>query len=68
MGALRLSVWGKNLTDEEYVIYRVPLTGVGAVRVFGASRTYGIDLNNEFQAALFIQGRIIPQDTARATA
>jgi len=48
VGALRLSVWGKNLTDEEYVIYRVPLTGVETVRVFGTSRTYGFDLHYEF--------------------
>ena len=47
-GALRLSVWGKNLTDEEYVIYGVPLAGVGAVRVFGTPRTYGFDMTYEF--------------------
>ncbi|MBL4803047.1 MAG: TonB-dependent receptor [Emcibacter sp.] len=47
-GALRLSVWGKNLTDEEYVFYGFPLSGVGAVRVFGTPRTYGIDLTYEF--------------------
>lgn len=47
-GALRLSLWGKNLTDEEYVTYGVPLTGVGAVRVFGTPRTYGFDLTYEF--------------------
>ncbi|MBL4838699.1 MAG: TonB-dependent receptor [Kordiimonadaceae bacterium] len=47
-GALGLSLWAKNLTDEEYVVYGVPLTGVGAVQVFGTPRTYGFDLTYKF--------------------
>lgn len=47
-GALQISLWGKNLTDEEYVTYGVPLTGVGAVRIFGTPRTYGFDVTYEF--------------------
>jgi iron complex outermembrane receptor protein len=46
--ALRLSLWGKNLTDEEYVTYGVPLTGVGAVKIFGTPRTYGFDVTYQF--------------------
>ena len=47
-GSLNLSLWGKNLTDEEYIVYGVPLTGVGAVQVFGTPRTYGLDFTYRF--------------------
>lgn len=47
-GALTMTIWAKNLTDEEYVVYGVPLAGVGAVQVFGTPRTYGFDLTYEF--------------------
>jgi len=47
-GDLRLSLWAKNITDEEYVTYGVPLTGVGAVRLFGTPRTYGFELTYAF--------------------
>ena len=47
-GKLKFSLWVKNITDEEYIVYGVPLTGVGAVQVFGAPRTYGLDLTYQF--------------------
>ncbi len=47
-GKLKISLWAKNITDEEYIVYGVPLTGVGAVQVFGAPRTYGLDLTYQF--------------------
>jgi len=47
-GDLRLSLWAKNIADEKYVTYGVPLTGVGAVRLFGTPRTYGFELTYAF--------------------
>jgi iron complex outermembrane receptor protein len=44
-GNLRLSLWGKNLTDEEYVDWGIDFSSFGfAGVVFGEPRTYGLDV------------------------
>ena len=44
-GALRVSLWGKNLTDEEYREYGIDFGSLGfAGNVYGEPRTYGLDL------------------------
>lgn len=47
-GKLKFSVWGKNLTDEEYLMHSV---GFGAVNVgwFGEPRSYGVDVTYEYR-------------------
>ena len=49
-GTLKLSVWGENLTDEEYVIHAfsfgVPTLVIG--QAFGDPRTLGINVTYEF--------------------
>lgn len=48
-GSLRVSVWGKNLTDEEYEEWGIDFASLGfAGNVFGRARTYGIDLVYNF--------------------
>lgn len=42
-----LSVWGKNLTDEEYYINGIPLGEVG-LNYFGNPRTTGVDISWQF--------------------
>jgi iron complex outermembrane receptor protein len=44
---LKLSVWGKNLLDEEYTTSGIPFPGWG-VDYYGDPRTYGIDATFEF--------------------
>ncbi|NIB41005.1 TonB-dependent receptor [Pseudomaricurvus alkylphenolicus] len=48
-GAFKLSIWGKNLTDEDYYINGVPnvQAGVG-VNYLGNPRTYGLDIAYQF--------------------
>lgn len=48
-GSLKVSLWGKNLTDKDYYINGVPntLAGVG-VNYLGNPRTYGLDVSYEF--------------------
>lgn len=49
-GSLRFSIWGENLTDEEYIIDAFP-SGDPAVSIgqaFGEPRTYGIDVVYDF--------------------
>jgi iron complex outermembrane receptor protein len=44
-GALRLSLWGKNLTDEEYRNWGIDFGSLGfAGDVYGTPRTYGVDV------------------------
>ena len=44
-GALRISAWGKNLADEEYREWGIDFGSLGyAGVVFGAPRSYGIDV------------------------
>ncbi len=51
-GSLRIAAWGRNLTDEEYVVYGADLgvnQGLGyAVSMFGTPRSYGLDLVYEY--------------------
>ena len=43
-GSLRISVWGKNLTDEEYRMFGIDFGVLGFSNAnFGTPRTYGID-------------------------
>jgi len=44
-GALRVSLWGKNLTDEEYRNWGIDFGALGfAGAVYGEPRTYGLDV------------------------
>jgi iron complex outermembrane recepter protein len=46
---LKVALWGKNLTDEEYRLNGIPFTQAGyAVNYYGDPRTYGIDLSYSF--------------------
>jgi len=52
-GTLRASLWGNNLTDEEYLISSVRLDafeilGVGEISTFGDPRTYGLTVEYFF--------------------
>ncbi|MEM1140962.1 MAG: TonB-dependent receptor [Pseudomonadota bacterium] len=48
-GALRISAWGKNLTDEEYEEWGIDFGTLGwAGNTFGRPRTYGIDFTYDF--------------------
>ena len=53
-GALKVLLWGKNLTDEEYFIGNIrqaafdDLGFVDGVATFGDPRTYGITLEYEY--------------------
>jgi len=48
-GSLRISAWGKNLTDEEYEEWGIDFANLGfAGNVFGRVRTYGIDVLYNF--------------------
>ena len=43
-GNLRISIWGKNLTDEEYRVFGIDFGALGFSNAqFGTPRTYGID-------------------------
>lgn len=49
-GTFKVSVWGKNLGDEEYVIFALPLgnPAIAVTQVYGTPRTAGIDFSYEF--------------------
>ncbi len=49
-GELKLSAWGKNLADEEYVVFAFPVSdpAISVVQAFGDPRTYGIDATYQF--------------------
>jgi iron complex outermembrane receptor protein len=47
-GEVKVSVWGRNLTDEEYTVSDVgafAVFGLGGVSPFGDPRTYGVTLS-----------------------
>ena len=49
-GSLRVSAWGKNLTDEEYREWGIDFGSLGfAGNVFGKPRTYGVDVVYNFE-------------------
>ena len=48
VGALGISVWGKNLTDEEYVTFSFPVPNAALSSAYGTPRTAGIELNYQF--------------------
>jgi len=41
-GAFQFSIWGKNLTNEEYIVGTFP-TGTSIIQAFGDPRTFGLD-------------------------
>lgn len=44
-GSLRISLWGKNLTDEEYINWGIDFSSLGfSGATYGEPRTYGLDL------------------------
>ena len=48
-GSFKLAVWGKNLTDEEYVVYSITDAGTGSISdAYGEPRTVGISLSYEY--------------------
>lgn len=49
-GALKISVWGENLTDEEYIIdaFAIGDPAISIGQAFGEPRTYGIDVVYDF--------------------
>jgi iron complex outermembrane receptor protein len=42
-----IALWGKNLTNEKYIVHTTPFMGNG-FSIFGAPRTYGLDLKYEW--------------------
>ncbi len=49
-GSLRISAWGKNLADEEYREWGIDFGSLGyAGNVYGAPRSYGIDVSYRFE-------------------
>jgi iron complex outermembrane receptor protein len=49
-GSLRVSLWGKNLTDEEYRNWGIDFGSLGfAGDVYGEPRTYGLDVSYQYQ-------------------
>lgn len=47
--SLSLTLWGKNLTDEEYLVHSFPFDGFKtAPSVSGLPRTYGVTVNKSF--------------------
>lgn len=48
-GRLRVSLWGKNLTDEEYRRWGIDFGSLGwAGALYGEPRTYGIDVHYDY--------------------
>jgi len=49
-GDLKLSLWGRNLTDEEYVVFSTAVNEPPAaiVQVYGTPRTAGVELTYEY--------------------
>lgn len=44
---LKIALWGKNITDEEYVVHGANM-GFYDTKVYGAPATYGMDITFEF--------------------
>jgi iron complex outermembrane recepter protein len=47
-GDLSISLWGRNLTDEEYAVHGTFFEGLSSTRVYGDPRTYGVDVTYRF--------------------
>lgn len=49
-GTLKVSIWGENLTDEEYIVYAFPVgnPAVSIAQAFGDPRTLGVNATYEF--------------------
>lgn len=48
-GTMSVSLWGKNLTNDDYPIYGVNLGALGIIaEQYGDPRTYGLDVTYEF--------------------
>ena len=48
-GSLKIAIWGKNLTDEEYVVYSITNAGIGSISdAYGEPRTVGASLIYEY--------------------
>lgn len=48
-GNLKLAIWGKNLTDEEYAIYSITNAGPQSITdAYGEPRTVGVSLSYEY--------------------
>jgi len=48
-GTLKLSAYGKNLTDEPYVVMSFPVPPIAQIQAFGDPRTYGIELTYQYR-------------------
>ncbi len=50
-GTLKVSLWGENLTDEEYVVFAFPVgdPAVSIAQAFGDPRTYGLSVTYGFR-------------------
>lgn len=49
-GSLKASIWGENLTDEEYVVFAFAVAdpAVSIAQSFGDPRSFGVDVTYEF--------------------
>lgn len=48
-GQLSVSLWGKNLTDDDYPVYALNLGALGVItEQYGDPRTYGLEVTYEF--------------------
>ncbi len=48
-GTLRASIWGRNLTDEEYQNFGINFGSLGPItEQYGEPVTYGVDVTFEF--------------------
>lgn len=48
-GMMSVSLWGRNLTDDDYPIYGLNLGSLGVItEQYGDPRTYGLDVSYEF--------------------
>ena len=47
-GDLKISIWGKNLEDKEYIVSSFHFDGASTIQAFGDPRTFGLDLRYEF--------------------
>ena len=48
-GNLTFTLWGKNLTDDDYPTFGINLGGLGPItQVYGEPRTYGLDVTYEY--------------------
>lgn len=49
-GQLSISLWGKNLTDEEYVVYSFPVgdPAIAVAQAFGDPLTFGANINYRY--------------------